>query len=47
MGGKELFEEGVKLTRWFAKPFSEIEYTRAGAVAGETVKTARIMPRVA
>jgi hypothetical protein len=47
LGEKELFEEGVKLMRWFAKPFSEIEYTKAGAVAGETVKTARIAPRVA
>ena len=27
--------------RWFAKPFSEIEYTKAGAVAGETVKTSK------
>jgi hypothetical protein len=44
---KELFEEEVKLMRWFAKPFSKIEFTRAGAVTGEIARTARIMPRVA
>ena len=36
LGGKELFEEGVKLMRGFAKPFSEIEDTKAGAVGCKT-----------
>ena len=44
---KELFEKGVKLMRWFSKPFSEIEFTRAGAVEGEIARIARIMPRIA
>ena len=37
---KELFEEGVKLMRWFAKPFSTIGFTRAGVVDGEIAQKA-------
>ena len=37
---KEMFEEGVKLMRWFAKPISTIEFTRAGVVEGEIAQKA-------
>jgi hypothetical protein len=36
----ELFEEGVKLMRWFAKPFAETRFTKIRTREGDEVKKA-------